>query len=130
MGIDCTVMVLSDYNWESADRVRGFVDAVFSLHREGSLWDKLRAIPTIKRWDVIQLPRGSWATYQDGTSPPDQNGRELGWLVEDSYGARFRSCLGVAFLGIESEYPRSLNTPILRFIAEHYGDRHVVLFWH
>lgn len=123
MGIDCTLFVVAGYSRDTA-----YAAMTIELNRERDLWRKLEALPSEKKWSRIQVPRGSWVTYSDGTKPADQDDRELGYLFTDSYDAPLRSVRSGDLRSVTSEYPS--NASALAFVADQYPDHDVILIWH
>jgi len=117
MGLDCTVFVLEDFG--------KYVAASFRLRRANfDLFFDLEGTSL----DMLQLPHGGWCDTSDQIrdSIDDLEDRELGWLHEDPYGASLR-CYDPQQLK-EVDGP-DFNRAVFKFVAEHYADRKVVLFW-
>lgn len=118
MGLDCTVFVLEDFG--------PYVAASFNLRRANfGPFFELGGTSL----DMLQLPNGSWCDTQEQIrdSIDELEDRELGWLHEDSYGSPLKSYAPEQLKGVDGS---TFNVAVFQFIAEHYPDRRVVLFWH
>lgn len=123
MGVDLTLFVVADYSRSDL----AFACASFDLDRWSPVWAVLREIPSMPLGCPMQVPQGSWSTFADGTSP-ETNGREMGYLSEDEYGAPLRWIVGRQFPDLE--VASDLTRAIFKLLREHYPDHRVVLFWH
>lgn len=138
MGVDATLFVLADYSGDG----RAFVKHVFSLNRDRDLWGPLGNCQDEHKhhkWPQVQLPHGSHSNFGVDEIPEGHEDCEWGWLQQDSYGTELWAFKGKHLANVKREndgtfpdedWEGTFNQSVFAFVATHFPEHDVVVFWH
>ena len=136
MGVDATLFVIANYSGYGV----GYVTCSFDLNRDRDLWGPLEQMQRRDKhrtWAQVQVPQGSHSTYRGGEVPTGFEDRESGYLRDDCYGNKLDAFKGRLLAGVKREedgrFPGDvppLNQAVFDFVATHFPEHDVVVYWH
>lgn len=134
MGVDAVIFVLATHS--SLDV--GFVEHVFTLARDRDLWKPLQheqRARSHRTWRSVQLPVGSHSNY-GGVVPEGFEDLEAGHLQDDAYGGELTAFKGKYLAEVQRDedgvfpgWNDTFNRAVFAFVAEHFPERDVVVYW-
>ena len=125
MGVVATLFVLATYS----DPDEGFVRHVFRLRAGKALWDPLHALAYHQVYADVQLPHGGHSNFGKDAPPipAEFADHEAGHLQRDPYGQPLRAIKGSQLLVLDDG--GTFNQAVFEFIATHFPEHDIVVYW-